>query len=44
MVEKEPLFVGIRPAETQVVLDRIRVEKMLRCLHQAHSWVVEKRK
>ena len=43
LVEKEPLFVGVGPAEAKVVLDRVGVEEMLRRLHQPDLGVVKQR-
>src|SRR5580658_2036382 len=43
MVEEEALLIGPNIRDQQVGLDRVIVEEMLRCLHQADALVVEER-
>jgi hypothetical protein len=44
MVEEKALLVGPDMPDEQVGLDRIAIEKMLRCLHQPDARAVEQRK
>jgi len=43
VIEEEALFVGIGAAETEIVLDRVRIEEVLRRLHEADLGIVEER-
>ena len=43
MIEEEPLFIGVGSAKTQIVLDRIGVEEVLRCLHKPDVRIMEQR-
>lgn len=41
-LEEEGLFTTPTPADVQIVLNRIGVVKVLRCLNRGNRWIVEK--
>jgi hypothetical protein len=44
MIEEEALFVGVSLVDAEIVLDRVRIEEMLRCLNQPDCRIMEEGK
>jgi hypothetical protein len=41
-LEEEGLFTTPTPADVQIVLNRIGVVEVLRCLNRGNCWIIEK--